>query len=72
MDLYRFIVSTEEEEISVVAAAESEEAAFRIADREIEHNFLKKPKIADIALIEKKTIRKTGAGYLIQPRKSYE
>jgi hypothetical protein len=72
MELYRFIVATENGEIPIVAAAESEEQAFRIADREIQHDLLKKPAIADLALVEKKIIGKNGAGYLIQPRKSYE
>ncbi|TGA99929.1 DUF3906 family protein [Sporolactobacillus shoreae] len=72
MELYRLIASTEEGEIPIVAAAESEAEAFRIADREIQHHYLKKPKITDIALIQRKSIGKNGAGYLIRPRESYE
>lgn len=72
MELYRFIVTTEQGETAIVVAADSEERAFRVADREIDHQLLKKPVINDLALVEKKNITKNGAGYLIQPRKSYE
>ncbi|MCO7125182.1 DUF3906 family protein [Sporolactobacillus shoreicorticis] len=72
MKLFRFIVSTEEGELPVIAAAESEEAALQVVDQEIQHNLLIQPKIRDVVLIEKKGIKKSGAGYLIQPRKSYE
>ncbi|RYL94922.1 DUF3906 family protein [Sporolactobacillus sp. THM7-4] len=72
MELFRFIVTSGGDEFPVVAAAEDEESAFRIVDREIERSFLEQLEVDDIALLEKKKIRKTGAGFLIQPRKTYE
>lgn len=72
MELYRFIVSTENGDMPFVAAADTPENAFRIADREIQHRLLKRPAVADLALVERKAIKGNGAGYLIEPRKSYE
>lgn len=72
MDIYRFIVSTGDQELPAVAAAESEEAAFQIVEREVKHNFLKKLNVTEIALVEKRKIRSKGAGYLLSPREIYE
>ncbi|MCL1632892.1 DUF3906 family protein [Sporolactobacillus sp. CPB3-1] len=72
MNLYRLIITTDEGEFFAVAAAENEEQAFQIADREIQHNILTKTNIRDITIVEKKIVKKAGAGYLIQPRKAYE
>lgn len=72
LELYRFIVTIAHKEVPIVAAAESEDQAFQVAEREIAHQLLKKPVITDFALVEKKIITKNGAAYLIQPRQSYE
>ncbi|WP_353948462.1 DUF3906 family protein [Sporolactobacillus sp. Y61] len=72
MELYRFIVTSEEQEIPVVAVAENEESAFRIVDRELDRTFLKKIRVDDIALVEKKRILKNGAGFVLHKRKSFE
>lgn len=72
MDLYRFIVTAGEREIPVVTAADDEESAFRAVEREVARSFLKPIQIDDIALLEKKKIRGTGSGFVIQPRKNYE
>lgn len=72
MELYRFIIASGDEELPVVAAAENEEAAFRVVERELERTFLKRLQVEDIALVEKKKISKNGAGFVLKRRKSYE
>ncbi|RYM05432.1 DUF3906 family protein [Sporolactobacillus sp. THM7-7] len=72
MMLYRFIVTSGDQEIPVVAVAEDESSAFRVVDREVQRSFLKRLKIDDVALLEKKKIRQSGSGFVIQPRKTYE
>lgn len=72
MELFRFIVTAGDAEIPVVAVAEDEETAFRIVDTEVQQTFLKRLRVDGIALLEKKKIYKSGAGFVIQPRKAYE
>ncbi|WKB37300.1 DUF3906 family protein [Terrilactibacillus sp. S3-3] len=72
MDLYRFIVTAGGREIPVVVSAEDDESAFRVVEQEIARSFLKPLQIDDVALLEKKKIRGTGSGFVIQPRKAYE
>lgn len=71
MELFRFIIISGDKEIPAVAAAKDEEAAFRIVDQEIQKEFLKTLKVDDVLLVQRKSIR-TGAGYVLHPRKSYE
>ncbi|HHQ1471305.1 TPA: DUF3906 family protein [Bacillus anthracis] len=60
MDLYRFeavLVSS----IVPIVVAESEEQAFKMAEIELEKHFLPLPEVKEIALFEKKKIRKSAA-----------
>lgn len=65
MNLYRFEVTVNDGEIlQVIIAAENEEAAFNLAEIEIEKHFVKMPVIQDISLYAKKKIHK-GNGFVI-------
>ncbi|MDD9148694.1 MULTISPECIES: DUF3906 family protein [unclassified Sporolactobacillus] len=72
MELFRFIVTSNENETVAVAVAENEEAAFRVVDSELQRTFLKRLKVDSIVLLEKKKIGKSGAGFVIRPRETYE
>ncbi|AIM05333.1 TPA: DUF3906 family protein [Bacillus anthracis] len=63
MDLYRFEAVLENSivPIVVVVVAESEEKAFKMAEIELEKHFLPLPEVKEIALFEKKKIRKSAA-----------
>lgn len=65
MDLYRFEAVLENSIVPiVVVVAESEEKAFKMAEIELEKHFLPLPEVKEIALFEKKKIRK-GAAFVI-------
>lgn len=63
MDLYRFeaVLVSSIVPIVVVVVAESEEQAFKMAEIELEKHFLPLPEVKEIALFEKKKIRKSAA-----------
>ena len=61
MDLYRFEAVLENSIVPIVVVAESEEKAFKMAEIELEKHFLPLPEVKEIALFEKKKIRKGGA-----------
>ncbi|EEM72623.1 MULTISPECIES: DUF3906 family protein [Bacillus] len=61
MDLYRFEAVLENSIVPIVVAAESEEKAFKMAEIELEKHFLPLPEVKEIALFEKKKIRKSAA-----------
>ncbi|AAP25386.1 MULTISPECIES: DUF3906 family protein [Bacillus] len=62
MDLYRFEAVLENSIVPiVVVVAESEEKAFKMAEIELEKHFLPLPEVKEIALFEKKKIRKSAA-----------
>ncbi|WP_249709259.1 DUF3906 family protein [Bacillus cereus] len=61
MDLYRFEAVLENSIVPIVVVAESEEKAFKMAEIELEKHFLPLPEIKEIALFEKKKIRKSAA-----------
>jgi hypothetical protein len=64
MDLYRFEVTTSEDVIYVVIAAQNEEQAFQLVEVELERYFIKVPEIQEVTLYEKKKIGK-GTGFVI-------
>ncbi|BCC11001.1 TPA: DUF3906 family protein [Bacillus cereus] len=61
MDLYRFEAVLENSIVPIVVVAESEEKAFKMAEIELEKDFLPLPEVKEIALFEKKKIRKSAA-----------
>lgn len=62
MDLYRFEAVLENSIVPiVVVVVESEEKAFKMAEIELEKHFLPLPEVKEIALFEKKKIRKSAA-----------
>lgn len=61
MDLYRFEAVLESSIVPIVVVAESEEKAFKMAEIELEKHFLPLPEVKEIALFEKKKIRKSAA-----------
>ncbi|AAT62703.1 DUF3906 family protein [Bacillus paranthracis] len=61
MDLYRFEAVLENSIVPIVVVAESEEKAFKMAEIELEKHFLPLPEVKEIALFEKKKIRKSAA-----------
>ncbi|WHT86067.1 DUF3906 family protein [Bacillus cereus] len=61
MDLYRFEAVLENSIVPIVVVAESEEKAFKMAEIELEKHFLPLPEVKEIALFEKKKIRKSSA-----------
>ncbi|MDA1887636.1 DUF3906 family protein [Bacillus cereus group sp. BY105LC] len=61
MDLYRFEAVLENSIVPIVVVAESEEKAFKMAEIELEKHFLSLPEVKEIALFEKKKIRKSAA-----------
>ncbi|ADK04137.1 TPA: DUF3906 family protein [Bacillus cereus biovar anthracis] len=62
MDLYRFEAVLVSSIVPiVVVVAESEEQAFKMAEIELEKHFLPLPEVKEIALFEKKKIRKSAA-----------
>ena len=61
MDLYRFEAVLENRIVPIVVVAESEEKAFKMAEIELEKHFLPLPEVKEIALFEKKKIRKSAA-----------
>lgn len=65
MDLYRFIVKTTLETVDVIIAAQSEEDAFILVEKELEMDYIKMPLIEYIGLYEKKKI-KSGSGFVIK------
>ncbi|MGL4522330.1 MAG: DUF3906 family protein [Bacilli bacterium] len=67
MELYRFIITTEQNEFSVIIAASGEEAAFSQLDIELEKHFVSIPPLVEVALYEKKRMGK-GTGYVLAPR----
>ncbi len=58
MDLYRFEAVLVNSIVPIVVVAESEEQAFKMAEIELEKHFLPLPEVKEIALFEKKKIRK--------------
>ncbi|MEN1935489.1 DUF3906 family protein [Paenibacillus sp. 102] len=64
MDLYRFEAVLANGVVPVVVVAQSEEQAFRLVEVELEKYFLPLPEVKEIALHEKKKIRK-GAAFVI-------
>lgn len=61
MDLYRFEAVLVSSIVPIVVVAESEEQAFKMAEIELEKHFLPLPEVKEIALFEKKKIRKSAA-----------
>ncbi|MCU4990170.1 DUF3906 family protein [Bacillus cereus] len=61
MDLYRFEAVLVNSIVPIVVVAESEEHAFKMAEIELEKHFLPLPEVKEIALFEKKKIRKSAA-----------
>ena len=61
MDLYRFEAVLVNSIVPIVVVAESEEQAFKMAEIELEKHFLPLPEVKEIALFEKKKIRKSVA-----------
>ncbi|HFK1791641.1 TPA: DUF3906 family protein [Bacillus pacificus] len=61
MDLYRFEAVLVNSVVPIVVVAESEEQAFKMAEIELEKHFLPLPEVKEIALFEKKKIRKSAA-----------
>ncbi|MDA1907286.1 DUF3906 family protein [Bacillus pacificus] len=61
MDLYRFEAVLVDSIVPIVVVAESEEQAFKMAEIELEKHFLPLPEVKEIALFEKKKIRKSAA-----------
>lgn len=59
MDLYRFEAVLVNSIVPIVVVAESEEQAFKMAEIELEKHFLPLPEVKEIALFEKKKIRKS-------------
>ncbi|MCW1239884.1 MULTISPECIES: DUF3906 family protein [Bacillus] len=64
MDLYRFEAVLVNSIVPIVVVAQSEEQAFKLAEIELEKHFLPLPEVKEIALFEKKKIRK-GAAFVI-------
>ncbi|ENQ3109978.1 DUF3906 family protein [Bacillus sp. JAS102] len=61
MDLYRFEAVLVNSIVPIIVVAESEEQAFKMAEIELEKHFLPLPEVKEIALFEKKKIRKSAA-----------
>ncbi|WP_410254740.1 DUF3906 family protein [Bacillus anthracis] len=62
MDLYRFEAVLVSSIVPIVVVeTESEEQAFKMAEIELEKHFLPLPEVKEIALFEKKKIRKSAA-----------
>ncbi|MBH0347760.1 DUF3906 family protein [Bacillus pacificus] len=61
MDLYRFEAVLVDSIVPIVVVAESEEQAFKMVEIELEKHFLPLPEVKEIALFEKKKIRKSAA-----------
>ena len=61
MDLYRFEAVLANNIVPIVVVAQSEEQAFKLAEIELEKHFLPLPEVKEIALFEKKKIRKSAA-----------
>ncbi|MCQ6521171.1 MULTISPECIES: DUF3906 family protein [Bacillus] len=61
MDLYRFEAVLVNSIVPIVVVAESEEQAFKMAEIELEKHFLPLPEVKEIALFEKKKMRKSAA-----------
>ncbi|BCB03807.1 DUF3906 family protein [Bacillus sp. KH172YL63] len=70
MNLYRFEVTTPQFVTVVVVAAQSDEAAFDLAEVELEKYFLKKPEVVDISLYEKRRISGNGAGFVLHEQET--
>ncbi|OLO42785.1 hypothetical protein BTR23_01940 [Alkalihalophilus pseudofirmus] len=65
MYLFRFEVTLEDTVVTVIVAAKEEEAAFNLAEIEVEKEYLKLPKIKEVVLVEKKPVR-TGTGFMVK------
>ncbi|WP_209123181.1 DUF3906 family protein [Alkalihalobacillus sp. BA299] len=65
MYLYRFEVTLEDANVTVIVAAPDEEMAFHLAEVEVEKEYLRLPVIKELVLLEKKPVRK-GNGFLIK------
>lgn len=66
MNLYYFKVLTDQEEITVVVVAESDDQAFKRAEIEVEASFLKLPKIKEIVLQERKKVTNRGTAFVVK------
>lgn len=66
MNLYYFKVITDQEEITVVVVAESDDQAFKRAEIEVEASFLKLPNIKEIVLLERKKVTNRGTAFVVK------
>lgn len=66
MYLYRLKATIQGEKISVIVAAENDQAAFSLVDIELEKFFLKPPEVDEVTLYEKKPILR-GGGFVLIP-----
>ncbi len=67
MNLYHFkVLLSEQNEITVVVAAENDEEAFKRAEIEVEASFLKLPEIKEIVLTERKKISNKGTAFVVK------
>ncbi|MDQ0256608.1 hypothetical protein J2S74_004030 [Evansella vedderi] len=66
MQIYRFEgIINETKKVTVIVAAKDDDAAFDRAEIEIESNYLKKPVIEELTLLEKKKLT-SGGGFVIE------
>lgn len=65
MSLYHFKVLVNEQELTVIVAAENDQQAFKRAEIEVEQSFLKLPEIKEIVLVERKKITSKGTAFLV-------
>ncbi|WP_078552980.1 DUF3906 family protein [Bacillus alkalicellulosilyticus] len=64
MFLFKFEAIINNTDVFVVVAAKDDESAFRLAEIEIERNYMKLPEIKEISMVEKKPIKK-GTGFVL-------
>jgi len=64
MNIYRIMVVTDQGQAHVIVVASNDEAAFRIAQIEVEKHYIKLPVIKDLVMYERKKIG-NGGGYVI-------
>lgn len=66
MNLYYFKVLIDQEEITVIVVAESDDQAFKRAEIEVEASFLKLPEIKEIVLLERKKVTNKGTAFVVK------
>ncbi len=67
MHLYKLEIVLEEQTVYLLVVAENEEKAFGYVDEHLAFQFVKRPEVKEVSLIQKKSLR-AGQGYIIETK----